>query len=76
MLPFARSAGDILSMTNTTNKYYHSRQLAGPTDQSIVRPNVDTLYSSAVIDLSHKDVVIKIPSIDKDRYWIYPFYDL
>ncbi|CAG7990444.1 unnamed protein product [Penicillium salamii] len=76
LIPFAKSAGDTLSIANATNKYYHMREIAGPLDQTIVRPNVDTLYSAAVIDLSHSDIVIDIPSIDNDRYWIYPFYDL
>ena len=62
-------------MVNATNKYYHSRELTKPADQSVVRPNVDTLYSSAAIDLSHSDIVITIPSIDGDRYWNYPLYD-
>lgn len=35
---------------------------------------MDTLYSTAVIDLSHHDVVVDIPVV-KDRYWVFPFYD-
>lgn len=50
------------------------RQLATSASQAVVRPNVDTLYSTAVIDLSHHDVVVDIPVV-KDRYWVFPFYD-
>lgn len=50
------------------------RQLATSASHAVVRPNVDTLYSTAVIDLSHNDVVVDIPII-KDRYWVFPFYD-
>lgn len=44
LLPFAVSTGGILSVTNAINKSYHARQLVDPTDQCMVRPNVDTLY--------------------------------
>jgi hypothetical protein len=50
------------------------RQLATSAYKAVVRPNVDTLYSIAVIDLSHHDVVVEIPVV-KDRYWVFPFYD-
>lgn len=50
------------------------RHLATSASQAAVRPNVDTLYSTAVIDLSHHNVVLNI-SLVKDRYWVFPFYD-
>lgn len=57
-----------------TNRLKHSRQLSTAADTSVVRPNVDKLYSQAIIDLSANDVVLEIPSIS-DRYWVFPFYD-
>jgi hypothetical protein len=42
----------------------------------LVRPNVDTLYSMAAIDLSHSDVVLTIPPVDDSRFYVFPFYDL
>ena len=43
--------------------------------QHVVRPNVDTLYLSAILDLSQRDLIVDIPLI-KDRYWLFPFYDV
>jgi hypothetical protein len=42
----------------------------------VVRPNADTVYSALFVDISDSDLVITIPEIDGDRYWVTPFYDL
>ncbi|KAG4436389.1 hypothetical protein IFR05_008145 [Cadophora sp. M221] len=42
----------------------------------LVRPNVDTLYSRAAIDLSQTDVVLSIPKVPEDRFYVVPFNDL
>lgn len=51
------------------------RQLSTADFQDVVRPNVDTLYSLAILDLSAGDLVIEVPNIT-DRYWVFPFYDV
>ncbi|RMZ42183.1 hypothetical protein CA14_003105 [Aspergillus flavus] len=58
-----------------TNSIHHQRQLANPGRKSVVRPNVDTLYSHSILDMSHEDLVFEIPNIT-DRYWVCPFYDV
>ncbi|KAB8263707.1 hypothetical protein BDV32DRAFT_119032 [Aspergillus pseudonomiae] len=58
-----------------TNSLQHQRQLANPERKSVVRPNVDTLYSHSILDISHEDLVFEIPNIT-DRYWVCPFYDV
>ena len=40
----------------------------------IVRPNVDTLYSTAYLDLSKEPLVLKVPTI-ADRYYSLQFID-
>ena len=50
------------------NAIFHSRQLADPTDRSIVAMNVDTPYSYAWLDLRAEPVVLDIPAFDPDRY--------
>ncbi|SMY24960.1 unnamed protein product [Zymoseptoria tritici ST99CH_1A5] len=40
----------------------------------VIKPNVDTVYSRVVLDLSKQDLVLTIPNIT-DRYWVYPVYD-
>ena len=43
------------------NQFRHDRQLSTPANRFIIRPNVDTLYSSAFLDLSAGPVVLTIP---------------
>ena len=42
-------------------KFRHGRELAPPVQQGIVRPNRDTLYSFAIIDLDAGPVTITLP---------------
>ncbi|KAH7064206.1 hypothetical protein BKA63DRAFT_572628 [Paraphoma chrysanthemicola] len=58
------------------NAIQNEEGLATEDAEVLVRPNVDTLYSKAAIDLSHADVVLSLPEIPEDRYHIVPFYDL
>ncbi|KAA8646578.1 uncharacterized protein ATNIH1004_008011 [Aspergillus tanneri] len=74
LLPFTQWAVPIVSSHYGTNSFKHNRQLSTAADQAVVRPNVDTLYSQAILDLSANDLVIEIPLITH-RYWVFPFYD-
>src|ERR1700745_2185390 len=46
-------------------KFRHGRELAAPVQQGIVRPNRDTLYSFAIIDLDAGPVAITLPDAGK-----------
>ena len=46
-------------------KFRHGRELAPPVQQGIVRPNRDTLYSFAVVDLDAGPVTITLPDAGK-----------
>lgn len=59
----------------TVNTLYHDRLLSTSEDRKVIRPNVDTLYSIALLDFSSHDLEITIPEIE-DRYWCFSFYDL
>ena len=48
-------------------KFRHGRELAPPVQQGIVRPNRDTLYSFAIVDLDAGRVTITLPEAGK-RY--------
>ena len=48
-------------------KFRHSRELAPPVQHGIPRPNRDTLYSFAVVDLDAGPVTITLPDAGK-RY--------
>lgn len=56
------------------NQIDHQRGLASVNSPGVIKPNVDTVYSRVVLDLSTNDLVLTIPEIN-DRYWVYPVYD-
>lgn len=60
----------------SVNQILHQRNLASPDNPGVIKPNVDTLYSRVVLDLSQHDVVLTVPNITAGRYWNYPVIDL
>jgi len=46
-------------------KFRHGRELASPVQQGIVRPNRDTLYSFAIVDLDAGPVTVTLPDAGK-----------
>ncbi|GAB4586287.1 DUF1254 domain-containing protein [Nocardia sp. IFM 10818] len=56
-----------------TNQIAHARVLPGPEFRIVIRPNVDTLYSSGFIDLGAEPHVLSVPATD--RYFMIPLYD-
>ncbi|MEU2257860.1 DUF1254 domain-containing protein [Nocardia xishanensis] len=57
------------------NHFQHSGVLPTPDRRDIVRLNVDTLYSSAWLDLSHGPVALQVPAMDRDRFWLMQIMD-
>lgn len=47
-----------------------------PDDTVFVTPNSDTLYSFAGLDLRAKPVVITVPGMEKNRYFVFQLMDL
>jgi hypothetical protein len=58
----------------SVNQIFNQGTLAAIGSSAFIQPNVDTVYSRAVLDLSTHDVVLRIPKVT-DRYWVYPIYD-
>ncbi|MFY9871156.1 MAG: DUF1254 domain-containing protein [Candidatus Nitrosopolaris sp.] len=56
---------------NTLN---HFRVFPNADFTDVVRPNVDTLYSSAHLDLKNEPIVLQVPSIS-DRYYTIQFME-
>lgn len=73
---FASLAVDfVYQPTPIVNVFVPFTALATPAEVQVVKPNVDTLYSAAVIDLAHNDVVVSIPDVDANRFWNFAFYN-
>lgn len=47
------------------NRLFHSRDLATPALTSLTRPNVDTLYSQAYLDLGEEPYLLAKPATDR-----------
>ena len=57
------------------NMFVHGRQFPDAEFRAVVRPNFDTLYSSAWLDLNAGPVVVTAPVTD-GRYYLLPMYDM
>ncbi|MBW1814253.1 MAG: DUF1254 domain-containing protein, partial [Deltaproteobacteria bacterium] len=56
------------------NHFAHSQSFPDHNFRKVVRPNNDTLYSTAWIDLSGEPLVLSVPDTD-GRYYVMPFMD-
>lgn len=57
-----------------TNRFFHRNKFPDHTDRLVVRPNNDTFYSSAFLDLGAEPVVITTPE-SSGRYYVVPLMD-
>ena len=56
------------------NQFSHAREFTPVDFKAVVRPNMDTLYSPAVLDLGPEPVVLSVPATD--RYFMLPLMSL
>ena len=67
------------TLTNTPegrlNQFAHNKVFPKAEDREVVRPNFDTLYSSAWVDISEEPMIVSMPDT-KDRYYILPIMDM
>jgi hypothetical protein len=57
------------------NTFVHVRQFPPADFRDVVRPNFDTLYSVAWLDLSREPLVVSVPDTH-GRYYVLPIYDM
>jgi len=57
------------------NEFHHFRAFPTADFRTVVRPNFDTLYSSAFLDLTAGPVTLHAPDTD-DRYYMLPLIDM
>jgi hypothetical protein len=56
------------------NQFVHERVFPPPSFKQVVRLNVDTLYSSAFLDLTKEPIVMSVPETH-GRYYLLPLMD-
>lgn len=57
------------------NKLFTTGVLSAVQDTSVVRENIDTVYSTAILDFSSTDLVLYVPLYEPDRFVSFDFYD-
>ncbi|WP_369640698.1 DUF1254 domain-containing protein, partial [Nocardia sp. JMUB6875] len=58
-----------------TNQFVHADSLPTSEDRYVVRMNLDTLYSQAWLDLTAEPLVLQVPGMEADRYWLMQLLD-
>lgn len=66
-----RRVWNLMASDVGVNAWYHRRELADQTSHDVVRPNNDTLYSSAALDLAQGPLLIEAAAAD--HYWALQF---
>jgi hypothetical protein len=55
--------------------FHHMRAFPDAKFREVVRPNFDTLYSSAWFDVTREPVIVSVPDTES-RYYVLPIYDM
>ena len=58
-----------------SNILYSHNTTATASTRTVVRPNVDTVYAEAIFDLSATDLVLNLPAMEEDRFYLAAFFD-
>ncbi|MGV9415060.1 DUF1254 domain-containing protein [Nocardia sp. NPDC003693] len=58
-----------------SNRFDHADSLPTPDNRQVVRLNLDTLYSQAWLDLQAEPMILQVPEMDGDRYWLMQILD-
>lgn len=56
------------------NQFAYIKALATSAAKTVVRPNADTIHTTAWLDLSLQPMVISLPAVP-NRYYVMPLYD-
>lgn len=56
------------------NQFAYTKTLSTPSEQLVIRPNADTLYSGAWLDLTAQPIILHVPDVGS-RYYVMPLLD-
>jgi hypothetical protein len=73
-ITFIALAGRSPDGTAAYNRFHHMREFPDASFTDVVSPNVDTLYSIAILDLGEQPVTLSVPDMG-DRYYLLPLLD-
>jgi Protein of unknown function (DUF1254) len=73
LLAFYQLAGTLTD--EGTNVLGSHNTTATASTHNVVRPNVDTVYAAGTFDLSATDLVLTVPLMEEDRFYLFAFYD-
>ncbi|KIX03136.1 uncharacterized protein Z518_06687 [Rhinocladiella mackenziei CBS 650.93] len=74
LLAYERFASTLVH-TRGANQFNHNRVFQTAANRTVVKPNVDTLFSTLILDLSQSDVVVTMPAVDPSHFYLFSFYD-
>lgn len=72
---FTNAPADAKPGVGPSNQFHHMRSFPSAEFKDVVRPNFDTLYSSAWLDLAKEPVIVSVPDT-KGRYYLLPMLDM
>lgn len=58
------------------NQVYNEARVFTPKDTAVVTPNSDTPYSFVGMDLRAEPLVLTVPQVEKDRYYVIQLIDM
>ena len=56
--------------------FIHLHAFPGANEKVVVRPNFDTLYSLAWLDLTKEPAIISVPDVEEGRFYMLPMLDM
>lgn len=62
------------AMNASVNQFHHLSKFPDASFRNVVRPNADTYYSSAILDLSAGPIILSLPNT-RGRYYMMPMLD-
>eukprot|EP00808_Paulinella_micropora_P006865 g61422.t1 len=65
----------LLKENVTFNRFLHARYFQKPDFKEVLRPNLDTLYSSVFLDLSKGPLELSVPATKPDQYYLLDIMD-